>query len=156
MFSPRNKAWFAGVCSLALSTFALADPGNGNGPPADKEPKTPAPAFNGLWQAIDTFDGSTQHLSVICAREEGCDVRLNDTAFTLSCPDQIGFASGTGTVERNVLTVELTLYCSNLDGTSTLAGSQVNEFVLDRRTGTLTNLNDDPVELPNVFHRIGR
>jgi hypothetical protein len=114
------------------------------------------PAFEGLWQAIDSFDGSTQHLSITCSRNGGCDVRLNDTAFTLSCPDQIGFAQGSGSIERNVLSVGLTLYCSNLDGTSTLAGSQENEFVLDRTSGTLTNLNDDPVPLPNVFHKISR
>jgi hypothetical protein len=114
------------------------------------------PTFEGLWQAIDTFDGSTQFLSITCKREEGCDVRLNDTAFTLSCPNQTGFAQGAGTVRPNVLSVELTLWCSNLDGTSTLAGSQANEFVLDHRTGTLTNLNDDPVDFPNVFHRISR
>jgi hypothetical protein len=114
------------------------------------------PNFEGLWQAIDTHDGSTQLLSVICSRETGCDVRLNDTAFTLSCPNQIGFAQGTGDIAHNVLSVELTLHCTNPDGSSTPVGSQLNEFVLDRRTGTLTNLNDDPVPLFNLFHRISR
>jgi hypothetical protein len=106
-------------------------------------------AFVGLWQAIDSLDGSTQLLSITCARGEGCDVRLNDTLFTLSCPNQIGFAQGDGTIRRGVLTVELTLTC----GDTTL--SQLNEFVFDRSNGTLTNLNDDP-GLPNVFHRISR
>jgi len=55
-----------------------------------------------------------------------------------------------------MLTVELTLYCSNLDGTSTLAGTQENAFALDRRNGTLTNINDDPVPVPNGFHKISR
>lgn len=113
-------------------------------------------AFTGLWQAIDSFDGSTQLLSITCTPDSSCDVRLNDTAFTHSCQNQIGFAQGTGSIIRDVLTVEITLYCSNLDGTSTLAGTQVNEFVLDRRNKTLTNLNDDPVPVPNVFHRISR
>lgn len=112
--------------------------------------------FVGLWQAIDSLDGSTQHLSITCARDRSCDVRLNDTAFTFSCQNQIGFAQGVGSIKRNVLTVELTLYCSNLDGTSTLAGTQVNEFVLDSRNRTLTNINDDPVPEPNVFHKISR
>jgi len=113
-------------------------------------------SFVGLWQAIDSFDGSTQLLSITCARSRSCDVRLNDTAFTLSCQNQIGFAQGVGSIKRNVLTVEFSLYCSNLDGTSTLAGTQVNEFVLDTRNGTLTNINDDPVPVPNVFHRISQ
>jgi len=112
--------------------------------------------FVGLWQAIDTFDGSTQYLSIVCARDKSCDVRLNDTAFTLSCNNQIGVAYGVGSIERNVLTVDFKLYCSNLDGTSTLAGTQVNQFVLDSANTTLTNLNDDPVPMPNVFHRISR
>ena len=112
--------------------------------------------FVGLWQAIDSYDGSTQLLSITCARDRSCDVRLNDTAFTLSCKDQIGFARGVGSIKGGVLTVDLTLYCSDLDGTSSFAGSQENEFVLDRRNRTLTNINDDPVPVPNVFHRISQ
>ncbi len=111
--------------------------------------------FVGFWQAVDSFDGSTQLLSITCSRQGGFDVRLNDTAFTLSCQNQIGFAQGVGSVNRNVLTVELTLYCSNLDGTFDLAGSQENEFVLDHRSGTLLNINDDPGPA-NVFHRISK
>lgn len=133
--------------------LTLALPGAGL---ADNTRDTGQHAFTGLWQAIDSFDGSTQYLSITCTPEDSCDVRLNDTAFTLSCTDQIGYAQGTGSVLRDTLTVELTLYCSNLDGTSTLAGAQANAFVLDRRSGTLTNLNDDPVPAPNVFHRISR
>jgi hypothetical protein len=113
-------------------------------------------AFIGLWEAIDSFDGSTQLLSITCDPDKSCDVRLNDTAFTLSCNNQIGFARGEGSVRGNTLTVELTLYCSNLDGTSTMAGTQENAFVLDRRNGTLKNINDDPVPVPNVFHRISK
>ena len=131
--------------------FALS-----GGTQADNTHDTGQRAFIGLWQAIDSFDGSTQHLSITCTPESSCDVRLNDSEFTLSCQNQIGFAQGAGAVIREVLTVELTLYCSNLDGTSTLAGTQANEFVLDRRNGTLTNLNDDPVPVPNVFHRISK
>ena len=112
--------------------------------------------FIGLWEAIDSFDGSTQLLSITCDSDRSCDVRLNDTAFTLSCEDQIGFARGVGSIKGDVLKVVLTLYCSNLDGTSTLAGPQKNKFVLDRRNGTLTNINDDPVPVHNVFHRISQ
>lgn len=126
------------------------------GIPAATTHDTGQGAFTGLWQAIDSFDGSTQYLSITCMPGSPCDVRLNDTAFTHSCQNQIGFAQGAGTIARDVLDVELSLYCSNLDGTSTLAGIQANEFVLDRRSGTLTNLNDDPVPVPNVFHRISR
>jgi hypothetical protein len=144
----RHNLFSAAVLmpGLALSGWTLADG------PHDIGQR----AFVGLWKAIDSFDGSTQHLSITCSPENACDVRLNDTAFTFSCVNQIGFAQGTGSVVRDVLTVEFTLYCSNLDGTSSLAGTQVNEFVLDRRNGTLTNLNDDPVPVPNVFHRISR
>ena len=111
-------------------------------------------AFVGLWQAIDIFDGSTQFLSITCTRDRSCDVRLNDTAFTLSCQNQIGVGRGEGSVTGDTLTVDLTVFCSNLDGTSTLAGTQENAFVLDRKNGTLTNINDDPVPAPNVFHKI--
>ena len=61
-----------------------------------------------------------------------------------------------GSLHRDVLTVDLTLYCSDLNGGSSLAGTQENQFVLDRQNGTLTNLNDDPVPVPNVFHRISQ
>lgn len=112
--------------------------------------------FVGLWEAIDSFDGSTQLLSVTCTSDRSCDVRLNDTAFTYSCQNQIGVARGVGSIKGNTLTVELTLYCSNLNGTSTLIGTQENAFVLDRGNGTLTNINNDPVPVPNVFHKISR
>ena len=141
------------ILGLVVAGASMADDHGGGG----------QKAFIGLWQAIDSFDGSTQYLSITCSRRKDCDVRLNDTAFTLSCKEHlIGFAQGVGSIDRQVLTVEFTLYCSNLDGSSTLAGSQENEFVLDRRNGTLTNLNDDPppeplsVNVPNVFHRISQ
>jgi hypothetical protein len=130
------------IVRLTLSSWTVADNAHGTG----------HRAFIGLWLAIDSFDGSTQHLSITCTPPgSSCDVRLSDMAFTLSCQNQIGFAQGTGSIIRNVLTVESTLYCSNLDGTSTRAGTQLNEFSLDRRNGTLTNLSDDPVPVPNVF-----
>jgi hypothetical protein len=134
------------IVGLSLASVAMADDIDGGS----------QRAFVGLWQAIDSFDGSTQFLSITCARNGSCDVRLNDTAFTLSCQNQIGFARGVGSIERDVLTVDLTLYCSNLDGTSTQDGTQANEFVLDRKNRTLTNKNDDPVPVPNVFHRISQ
>ena len=134
------------LLGLVLASVSLADDTGGAG----QRP------FVSLWQAIDSFDGSTQYLSITCARDRSCDVRLNDTAFTHSCDNQIGFARGVGSIERNVLTVEFTLYCSNLDGTSTNAGTQENEFVLDRTNRTLTNINDDPVPVPNVFHLISQ
>jgi len=137
---------FSIIIGLVLTNASMADDANSAG----------QRAFVGLWQAIDSFDGSTQRLSITCARDGSCDVRVNDTAFTHSCDNQIGFARGVGSIERDVLTVELTLYCSNLDGTSTLAGTQANEFVLDRVNRTLTNINDDPVPVPNVFHMISQ
>lgn len=113
-------------------------------------------AFVGLWQAIDSSDGSIQFLSVTCSHRRSCDVRLNDTAFTGSCQNQIGFAQGEGAIRGLVLTSLMTLSCSNLDGTSNVAGSQLNKFVLDRRNETLTNINDDDIPFPNVFHKISR
>ena len=111
--------------------------------------------FVGLWQAIDSFDGSTQFLSITCSGQHACDVRLNDTAFTLSCPDQIGFAQGEGMIKGNALNVTLTLFCSNLNGTSTESGSQENQFVFDENNKTLININDDPPP-PNIFHKISQ
>jgi hypothetical protein len=102
---------------------------------------------------IDSFDGSTQRLSITCGKGGACDVRLNDTAFTLSCPNQIGFAHGQGSIEGSKLVVDLTLTCANDEEPSE---TQLNEFVLDRRYGTLTNYKDDPVPVPNVFHKISQ
>ncbi len=141
---------FVGILGLVLASAVMADNGGVRSSAFGQE------TFVGLWQAIDSFDGSTQLLSITCARDNSCDVRLNDTAFTLSCQNQLGFARGQGSIKGGVLTVDLTLFCSNLNGTSNQAGTQTNEFVLDRRNRTLTNINDDPVPVPNVFHRISR
>ncbi len=140
----------AAIIALVLTTTAWA---HGNGGKAHDGNQR---QFIGLWQAIDSFDGSTQLLSITCSSQDDCDVRLNDTAFTLSCENQIGFAHGDGSIDQDVLTVELTLDCSNLDGTSEVAGSQSNDFVLDRENGTLVNINDDPVPVANVFHKISQ
>lgn len=132
------------ILGLVLSSANLA---------ADRE-RDGQKAFVGLWEAIDSFDGSTQRLSITCTRGNSCDTRLNDTAFTLSCPNQIGFARGVGSITGDTLTVTVSLACSNLNGTSTMVGSQLNMFVLDRKNGILTNINDDPVPVANVFHKI--
>ena len=34
--------------------------------------------------------------------------------------------------------------------------TQLNEFVLNRKNNTLTNVNDDLLPAPKVFHRISR
>jgi hypothetical protein len=73
---------FAIILGLTLSGWTMAGNTHETGPRS----------FTGLWQTIDSFDGSTQYLSIICSPERSCDVRLNDTAFTLSCVNQIGFA----------------------------------------------------------------
>ena len=142
----------AALFCLVQPTIAMADHDAGSSD------------FIGLWQAIDSFDGSTQYLSITCSKKNYCDVRLNDTFFGLSCPNppHTGFARGEGTIKRNVLKVTLTLRC--IDAEKSL--SQDNKFVLDRRNGILTNKNDDseseppsdvePLPVYNVFHRISR
>ena len=110
--------------------------------------------FVGLWQAIDSLDGSTQLLSITCSSKQDCDVRLNDTAFTDACPDQIGFARGEGSIQGRELTVVLTLTCTTPDGPAAPL-MQLNKFVLESN-GTLTNINDDPGPVANVFHRISK
>jgi hypothetical protein len=137
------------ILGLGLTSGAMAD-GDDRG--------VGQRAFVGLWQGIDSFDGSTQLVSITCSSRKTCDVRLNDTAFTLSCPiNELGFAEGLGSINRNVLTVDLTLTCSN---SGVVFGPQLNEFVLDRKNGTLTNLNsdndNDPEPVDNVFHRISK
>ena len=141
---------FSVIVGLVLTSVSMADDSRG----ACQQD------FVGLWQAIDSYDGSTQFLSITCASDRSYDVRLNDTLFTLSCENQIGFARGVGSIRGDVLRVVLTLYCTNLEDNGTPptieAGSQKNKFVLDRRNGTLININDDPVPVPNVFHRISQ
>ena len=132
---------FAVILGLVVPSGTMADVGRR--------------AFNGLWQAIDSLDGSTQFLSITCSSKQACDVRLNDTAFTDVCPNQIGFARGEGSIERRELSVVLTLTCTTPDGPSAPL-SQLNKFVLDRKNGTLTNINDDPVPVPNLFHKISK
>jgi hypothetical protein len=152
---------FSILLGLGLASVSMADGHRGPSPRnfctgvRDIEAFASAQPFVGLWQGIDSFDGSTQFLSITCNCDGVCDVRLNDTAFTLSCENQIGFAQGEGSITGNVLTVDLTLSCSNLDGTSTPGGTQTNEFVLDRKNRTLTNINDDP-GVYKVFHRISQ
>lgn len=110
--------------------------------------------FVGLWKAIDTSDGSLQQLSITCARRSDCLVRLNDTLFALSCvPPTTGIAVGDGSIHGNVLEVDLTLTCT---GASESIGTQANQFVLDRKQGTLTDKNNDDIPERLVFHRISR
>lgn len=104
--------------------------------------------FVGLWEAIDSFDGSTQRLSITCSGKKSCDVRLNDTFFS-DCDGGIGFAHGEGWIHGGVLASEMTLRCGDLPL------MQFNQFVPDPKNGTLTNLNDSP-GLSNVFHRISQ
>jgi len=111
--------------------------------------------FLGLWKAVDGFDGSVQTLSITCASDDDCDVRLTDTAFTDACPNQTGYAHGKGTIEGNVLTVILSLTCNTPEGPSDPL-TQLNHFVYHSDGGTLINLNDDPIETPNVFHKISK
>ena len=111
--------------------------------------------FVGLWQAIDTLDGSTQLLSISCTDVNDCDVRLNDTSFTNSCPNQIGFAQGKGSIIGKELTVVLNLTCTNLDGPSESL-SQLNKFVFDPKNRTLININDDISPGPNLFYKISK
>ncbi len=105
--------------------------------------------FAGMWQAIDSQEGSTQLLSVTCDSRRECDVRLNDTLFSVSCDNQLGFARGIGEIIYGVLTVDLSLSC----GGQTL--TQLNEFVPDLKNRTLININDDP-KIPVIFHKISR
>ena len=160
------------ILGLVPTTGALADDRD------DDDRDGGQQAFVGLWQAIDSLEGSTQYLSITCSRRSECDVRLNDTSFTDACKDKsseeipeensdensdenlVGFAHGVGWINRNVLSVELTLYCDPFDPKlpDDPDGTQENEFVLDRRNGTLTNFNDDSLrnDLRNVFHRISK
>ena len=48
-----------------------------------------------------------------------------------------------------MLSVDLTLTCGDLTVT------QFNQFIADRKNGTLINRNDDPPPA-NIFHKISR
>jgi hypothetical protein len=73
---------------LVISAFVVGLAGaNGAAADDDDDRNGGRQAFVGLWQGIDSFDGSTQLLSVTCKSRKSCDVRLNDTSFGLSCPD---------------------------------------------------------------------
>lgn len=141
----RRKRLAVQVVTLGIVLAVVSHAGDRRG---DDDRDGATAAFVGLWEAIDSFDGSTQRLSVTCASRRRCEVRLNDSFFS-DCNGGIGFARGTGSIRDGVLASELTLSCGNL----TL--SQFNEFVPDERNGTLTNLNDSP-GLPNLFHRVSR
>ena len=66
------------ILTLALGLALTA------GAHAGKPKPKPGPkAFIGLWEAIDSSDGSTQRLSITCSGRQSCDVRLNDTLFSL-------------------------------------------------------------------------
>jgi hypothetical protein len=153
------RRWIALLTVIALGSFvsgnAIADDRDDDDERERRHERSVGPeTFVGLWQAIDSFDGSTQLLSITCAGKYRCDVRLNDTAFTLSCENQIGFARGVGRIKGGELQVDLALECHGAKPEDNPA-PQFNRFVPDRRNRTLTNLNDDP-SVPNIFHRISR
>ena len=141
----RRNTLLVSIVVLGLVASIALIAGDGD----DRDRNGGRQAFVGLWEAVDSYDGSTQRLSITCAHDETCEVRLNDSAFTLSCPNEIGFARGDGSIDKDVLSVVLTLTCAEANF------AQFNEFVLDRRNGTLININTDP-NPSNIFHKISR
>lgn len=148
----RYHLLFVSIVILGSCVTSAAMAGEGR----DNDHNDNEQAFVGLWQAIDSYDGSTQLLSVTCSHRNACDVRLNDTLFTDSCSNEMGFAQGVGSIRHDVLTVNLTLFCQPFSQGSDGDLQQVNYFELDSRNGTLTNKNSDDLKFPNVFHKISK
>lgn len=74
--------------------------------------------FSGLWQGIDSGDGSLSFLSISDANNDGVmTIRLGDTFFSM-CKEagyaqNPGLVEGTGTVQNMVLTWDYSFKCYN-------------------------------------------
>lgn len=117
--------------------------------------------YIGLWQAIDTFDGTTMTFSITCDKKE-CDVRLNDsyrsdTPSLDTCLEGNGrfFAWGTGKPKgQNKLAIK--------DFTFVCAGDPTNEVMQKGDVLRYDNYNkvlsletdDEGYRYPPVFHKI--
>lgn len=112
-------------------------------------------AFAGLFEGVDTNDGSLTQRQIICADGASCTVLGSDTFFSLCVDsDGRGILQGDGTIRGDVLSVPaFTLTCA--DGTT--AVTVPTTFTLDRGTGTLVE-QVDPTVAPTIqsitFHRI--
>ena len=136
------------IAVLALSSPLVTSPARA----ADQAPLIGPRAFVGLWEGIDPFDGSLQRLSITCADDMTCDVRLTDSFFT-DCEGETGFAQGEGIIEDGALSVSaFMLTCNNGE---TLEDSEL--FVPDFANGTLINLDArSDISPPTAFHKISQ
>jgi hypothetical protein len=60
--------------------------------------------FVGLWEGIDPVDGGDSLRSITCLEDQTCNLAATDSVVTL-CGGGTGFASGTGGLEGDELTL---------------------------------------------------
>ncbi len=140
----RWWATLAWLCVLGLSGVAVADAGNNAG------------FFIGLWQGIDTEDGSRLLLSVDDIDRDGTlTVRLSDTFFSgcvaAGYSGSPGLADGPATAQRTTLSWKFSLKCYD-PGFNGLVEIRTGDFAFEAHRNNRTLVAQDGV----VFHPIGR
>ena len=114
--------------------------------------------FIGLWQGVDTLDGSEILVSISDNNRDGIlEVRYTETFFTTCIAQDKGFngspglVEGVGTIEAKTLTWTFSFKCYD-PATNSLAEIETGTatFEANRRNNILVDASG------NILHRVGR
>ncbi len=112
--------------------------------------KTRVSQFSGLWEGIDTGDGSLTQRQITCAQDDSCLVLGADSLFSF-CETNQGILRGQGSIDGNVLNVpDFTLTCIQ----DNKEVSVDTTFSLDLHNRTLLEESVDPNISPITFHKV--
>jgi hypothetical protein len=122
------------VCTM-LASVSLADGHGGK-------------RFFGLWEGIDTIDGSTMQRSITKGPDGMLKIVGREDLFSY-CSGGTGIILGTGTAEANRMVAQQSLKCTD--------GSEVDTsaiYEIRKEDRTLVETPYDTTVQPFIYHRI--
>ena len=114
--------------------------------------KTRVAQFSGLWEGVDTGDGSLTQRQITCTKDGSCLILGADSLFSF-CDTNQGILRGQGSIDGDVLNVPgFTLTCIK----DNKEVSVDTTFSLDRHNLTLLEQTVEPSISPITFNKISR
>ncbi len=118
----------------------------------NQEGKTRVSQFSGLWEGIDTGDGSLTQRQITCAQDDSCLVLGADSLFSF-CETNQGILRGQGFIEGDILKVpDFTLTC--IQDNQQVSVDTSFSFEPDNRT--ILEETVEPSISPIRFHKVSR